>query len=101
MKLDLVVANARVYTMRPGRPAATRLGIWRGRVAGLDEELEGVDTARVVDAGGRTVLPGFVDAHTHLVWQGLSLGALDISAARGIDDALALVEAAARHAPPG
>jgi hypothetical protein len=101
VKLDLIVVNARVHTMSPSRPIATRLGIWRGRVAGLDEELEGVGTARVADAGGRTVLPGFVDAHTHLVWQGLSLGAPDISAARSIDDALALVEAAARHAPPG
>lgn len=55
MKLDLVVTNARVYTMDPDRPAATRLGIWRGRVAGLDEELEGTGMARVVDAGGRTV----------------------------------------------
>ncbi|HXR23535.1 MAG TPA: amidohydrolase [Acidimicrobiales bacterium] len=101
MNLDLVVFNARVYTMNPGRPTAKSLGIWRGRVAGLDEELEGVGTARLVDAGGRTVLPGFVDAHTHLVWQGLNLGAPDISAARGVDDALALVEAAARDAPPG
>ena len=101
MKLDLVVANASIYTMDPARPTATRLGIWRGRVAGLDEELEGVGTARVVDAGGRTVLPGFVDAHTHLVWQGLGLGALDISAARGVDDVLALIEVAAGQAAPG
>ena len=55
----------------------------------------------MVDAGGRTVLPGFVDAHTHLVWQGLSLGAVDISAAKGVDDALALVDMGARQAPPG
>ncbi|HTW06380.1 MAG TPA: amidohydrolase [Acidimicrobiales bacterium] len=101
MKLDLVVANARVYAMSPARPTATRLGIWQGRVAGLDEELAGVDAARVVDAGGRTVLPGFVDAHTHLVWQGLALGGLDISAARGINDALALIGSAARQAPLG
>jgi hypothetical protein len=70
-------------------------------VAGLDEELEGTDPAVVVDVGGRTVLPGFVDAHTHLVWQGLALGAVDISAARSVDDALALIEVAARQAPPG
>jgi predicted amidohydrolase YtcJ len=101
MKLDLVLANARVYTGSPGRPTATRLGTWHGRVAGLGEELEGTGTARVVDAGGRTVLPGFVDAHTHLVWQGLSLGAVDISAAKGVDDALALVDMGARQAPPG
>jgi hypothetical protein len=95
------VTNARIYTMSPDRPTATRLGVWRGRVVGVDEELEGVGTARAVDVGGRTVLPGFVDAHTHLVWQGLSLAAVDISAARGVEAALAVIEEAARRAPPG
>ncbi|HTT90358.1 MAG TPA: amidohydrolase [Acidimicrobiales bacterium] len=101
MKLDLVIDNARVHTMDPLRRTAARVGIWRGRVAGLDEEVEGDDAARVVNAGGRTVVPGFVDCHTHLVWQGLALGAVDISACRSVEDALEVVRAAALRAPSG
>jgi predicted amidohydrolase YtcJ len=101
MKLDLVIDNARVHTMDPLHPVAARLGIWRGRVAGLDEEVDGDDAARVVDAGGRTVLPGFVDCHTHLVWQGLALGTVDISACRSVDHALGVIRAAALRSPSG
>lgn len=70
-------------------------------MVGLDEEVEGVEAVQVIDAGRRTVLPGFVDAHTHLVWQGLSLGAVDISAARTIDDVLGIIDTAARRRPSG
>ncbi len=101
MKLDLVIDNARVHTMDPLRPMAARLGIWRGRVAGLDEEVDGDDAARVVDAGGRTVLPGFVDCHTHLVWQGLTLGTVDISASRSVEDALRVIRAAGLRSSSG
>lgn len=101
MRLDLLVHNAKVRTMDRGQPSATRLGVWGGRLVGLDQDVEGIEAARVVDAGGRTVLPGFVDAHTHLVWQGLQLGAVDISPARRVDDALGIISAAARQRPEG
>ena len=101
MKLDLVIDNARVRTMDRRRPAATRVGVWGGRVVGLDNEVEGIEATQAVDAGGRTVLPGFIDAHTHLVWQGLQLGAVDISAAGTVDDALGIIESAARVRSPG
>ena len=35
-----------------------------------DEIEKNVGDAEVVDAGGRVVMPGFVDAHTHLVFAG-------------------------------
>jgi predicted amidohydrolase YtcJ len=101
MKLDLVIDNARAHTMDPLHPVAARLGIWRGRVAGLDEDVDVDDAARVVDAGGRTVLPGFVDCHTHLVWQGLALGTVDISASRSVEHALGVIRAAALRSPSG
>ena len=40
------------------------------RVGASDEIEENVGDAEVVDAGGRVVMPGFVDAHTHLVFSG-------------------------------
>jgi len=41
-----------------------------GRIAALGRTVEIPADAEVVDAGGRVVLPGFVDAHTHLVFAG-------------------------------
>lgn len=68
---DLVIHNARVVTMNPDREIVDALAVTDGDIAavsGNDEVLArvGPDT-RVVDVEGRTVIPGFVDPHTHLL----------------------------------
>lgn len=94
--LDLIVENARIDTGDARRPRAGRLGVFHGRIVGLDEELGTVAARRRVDLGGRFVLPGFIDAHTHLVWQGRALGAVDLSGADSVEAALDTIAAAAR-----
>lgn len=79
---DLLVTHGRVVTCDgpPEAPPADRLGILDdgavavvdGRVAwvGPREELGAARAARTLDAGGRLVMPGLVDPHTHLVFAG-------------------------------
>ena len=93
MKLDLLLRNADIITMDERRPHATSLGVWQGRIVGLDDDLDGLDAAEVLDLGGATVTPGFIDAHCHTTWFGLGLGELDVSAARGLTQLYALLEA--------
>lgn len=67
---DLVLFNGRVVPMDTEEGEAEAVAIGGGRVlhVGSDAEilaLAGPETRRV-DLGGRTVLPGLVDAHTHL-----------------------------------
>ncbi|HSO32771.1 MAG TPA: amidohydrolase family protein [Labilithrix sp.] len=93
MKLDLLLRNADIITMDERRPHATSMGIWQGRVVGLDEDLFGLDAVEVLDLAGATVTPGFIDAHCHTTWFGLGLGELDVSAARGLNQLYALLEA--------
>ncbi|HAG61253.1 MAG TPA: amidohydrolase [Arthrobacter bacterium] len=93
MKLDLLLRNADIITMDDRRPHATSLGIWQGRIVGLDDDLDGVDAAEVLDLDGATVTPGFIDAHCHTAWFGLGLGEVDVSGARGLDPLYALLEA--------
>ncbi|SEE16854.1 hypothetical protein SAMN04488561_0596 [Jiangella alba] len=99
MELDLLVTGAQIVTMDPARPAASRLGVWRGRIAGLDEELDGLRARRTVDLGGATVLPGFVDAHSHLAWTGMAAGLVDLSGLRTRDAVLDAVRRAADAVP--
>ncbi|HKY75432.1 MAG TPA: amidohydrolase [Acidimicrobiia bacterium] len=87
--------------MDPAHPVAGSVGVWNGLVVALDGDAAAMAAARVVDAGGATVLPGFVDAHTHLCWAGLEAGATDISAASSIDEVLALISTAAAGAADG
>ncbi|MDQ0822840.1 putative amidohydrolase YtcJ [Arthrobacter sp. V4I6] len=93
MKLDLLLRNADIITMDGRRPHATSLGVWQGRIVGLDDDLDGLEAAEVLDLSGATVTPGFIDAHCHTTWFGLGLGELDVSAARGLNQLYALLEA--------
>ncbi len=66
---DLIVRNARVWTVDPANPTAEAVAIRDGRIVrvGYNDEvdlLRGIDT-RVIDADGHLVLPGFVDNHVH------------------------------------
>ncbi|MET4618787.1 putative amidohydrolase YtcJ [Arthrobacter sp. 2762] len=94
MKLDLLLRNADIITMDPARPMASSLGIWQGRIVGLDEDLDGLDALEVLDLGGVTVTPGFIDAHCHTTWFGLGLAELDVSGARGLDELYELLRGA-------
>lgn len=73
--IDLIVRNANVITVDPSRPSARALAISGDRFVAVGDErdivrLAGAST-RVIDAGGRTVIPGLNDSHTHLIRGGL------------------------------
>lgn len=61
--LDLKLVNGHFRTMDPRHPVAYRLGVWQGRIVGLDEAITDLPARRELDLGGATVLPGFVDDH--------------------------------------
>ncbi len=66
---DLILINADIRTMDMARPRAGALAIREGRIAVLGTTADiraAFPGARVIDAGGRLVLPGFQDAHIHL-----------------------------------
>ncbi len=67
---SLLIRNARVYTVDIDRPSAAVVAIEGQRIVwvGGDEgaaAMIGPDT-EVIDAGGATVLPGFIDSHNHV-----------------------------------
>lgn len=66
---DLVVTNARIYTVDPARPEAAAMAVEGGRIVYVGDaagamKLVGPKT-HIEDLGGRRVLPGLVDAHIH------------------------------------
>src|SRR5215813_5693047 len=79
---DLLLFNARVITMDPKHPAAEAIAIQQDRIAwvGSNAEARKIFGANVrsVDLHGATVLPGIIDAHTHLVELGKSLLRLNL-----------------------
>ena len=67
---DIVILNARVITMMRGMPFAEALAVTGKciKAVGDTETIKALVTpeTRVIDAGGSTVMPGFIDSHVHL-----------------------------------
>src|SRR3954467_13716752 len=102
---DLIVTNARIYTVDDTRPVVAAMAVRDGRIAftGSAREamaLKGANT-RMLDLGGRTVIPGMVDAHAHLLGLGQSLQTVNLVGTKSYDEVIARVVSFARHLPPG
>ncbi|MDQ6635633.1 MAG: amidohydrolase family protein, partial [Gemmatimonadota bacterium] len=102
---DLIVTNARIYTVDDARPVVAAMAVRDGRVQFIGSAreaaaLKGAAT-RVVDLDGRTVIPGMVDAHAHLLGLGQSLRTVNLFAAKSYDEVIARVVERARGLPPG
>ena len=68
---DLIIINARVHTVDPSMPSAQAVAVCGDRLGrvGSNEDVRATADAktRVIDAGGRLLVPGFNDAHVHLI----------------------------------
>src|SRR5207237_5240918 len=100
-----LLVNATVLTMDASLPVAQALAVKDGRiveVGGTDEVLWlREDDYEVVDLGGRTVVPGFVDPHNHFSIGAFEMLWADCRGARSVADVQRTLAAAARETPAG
>jgi predicted amidohydrolase YtcJ len=80
---DLVLTNAEIHTLTDPDGTAEALAVRDGEIVRVDSAyeidfLDGVDTT-TVDLAGRVLLPGFIDAHTHMTEVGKRLVHADLS----------------------
>ena len=105
MPTDIILKNANIITMDAARPRAELLAISDDSIFyvggnGEVERLTGKST-RVIDCAGKTVIPGFNDAHIHLFSLIKKLTSIDLSTARSIADIKKAIRKKAKTAPPG
>jgi predicted amidohydrolase YtcJ len=90
MAIDVIVTNASVLTMDGHRPRAEAIGISGNRISHLgrhaDVMREKGQATRIIDAGGGTVMPGFVEGHAHIFSGGAELEHLQLFAVRGFEE---------------
>ncbi|MEL7940018.1 amidohydrolase [Pseudomonas delhiensis] len=74
---DLILYNAKVFTAEPGQPLQQAVAIAGDKVlkVGSDQEVRALGDAhsRQVDLGGKLLMPGFIDSHSHSIFGGLEL----------------------------
>lgn len=96
--------NGRVFTASDEQEWAEAVAVDGDTITAVGRSADALAAAgpgaEVVDLAGRLVVPGFVDAHTHLVMMGEALGRVGLTDARSLDEIQARLRAA-RAADPG
>jgi hypothetical protein len=103
---DTILLNGKIVTADERNTIHQALAVRDGRIVALGKSaaikrLAGKQT-RVVDVGGRTVIPGLIDSHMHAIRAALSYGTeVHWFGTKSIEEALGSLRAAARAAKPG
>src|SRR4030088_1850056 len=71
---DLILKNGRITTLDRQHPEAKEVVVTGGRIVGVDNASESQSTpeTKVIDLGGRRVIPGLYDSHLHVIRGGLN-----------------------------
>ncbi len=102
---DLIITNAKVWTVDKAHPSAQAVAVLGDRIVAVGSNADvdvwrGHDT-KVIDAGGKLVLPGFNDAHVHFVSGGLQLESVQLNDATGKQEFVRRIAAQAKKTPKG
>ena len=103
---DTILINGKIVTLDSRSTMAMGLAITNGRIAaaGSNDEVRKLagPATRVIDLGGRTVIPGLIDSHLHAIRAALSFSTeVNWIGARSIEEGLGRIRAAARTMKPG
>src|SRR5688572_28056342 len=103
---DLVLLDGKIVTVDAQSATREALAVRDGKISsvGSTREIRALagPTTRVVELGGRTVVPGLIDSHLHAVRAALSFSTeVNWIGARSLREAMARISEAAKRRPPG
>ena len=103
---DLVLVNGKVVTLDPQLSVRESLAVRDGKIVALGSSADmrklAGPTTRIIDAAGRTVIPGLIDSHIHAIRAALSFSTeVNWIGARSLTEALGRLHAAAVRRPSG
>src|SRR5438445_5122450 len=101
----LIVTNAAVYTVDKQQPKAEAVAVIGDRIVAVgsraDIDLWRGPQTKVIDAGGKLLLPGFNDAHVHFIQGGAQLVQVDLVDAATPEEFAKRVAAQVANTPKG
>jgi predicted amidohydrolase YtcJ len=103
-KADLIINNAIIYCVDKNFQTAHAVAVKYGKVlaVGTSEKiLSSYASPTIIDAEGRFIYPGFLDAHSHYYGYSLSLQQFDLRGISSFDEILALLKKSENQFPGG
>jgi hypothetical protein len=102
---DLIIIHANIWTVDETHPKAQAVAVFGDRIiaVGSDADMEawrGPNT-KVIDAGGKLLLPGFNDAHVHFVSGGAQLDSVQLNDVTSPEEFVRRIAAQAKKTPKG
>jgi hypothetical protein len=102
---DLIITNAKVWTVDPAKPRAEAVAVVGDRIAAVGSAAEikkwaGPQT-KTLDAKGGSVLPGFIDSHVHFATGGFDLAGVQLKDAKTPEEFTRRIGEFAKKVPKG
>src|SRR5687768_13339990 len=102
---DLVIKNANIHTVSASQPKAQSIAVIGNKIVAVGSDADtkpyiGSKT-RVIDAGGKLIIPGFNDAHVHFMETGSQLSSVDLRDAKTPQEFVERIRAFAAKLPKG
>lgn len=101
-KAELVIHHAMIYTADGNFSTAEAMAINNGKIMAIgkeDEILQHYESDNMVDAEGKSIFPGFIDAHCHFTGFATDMWKCQLSGTRSFDDVLGRIKTYASNAP--
>ena len=90
MKADLILHNARIYTLEPAQPWAEAVACANGKILAVGREADILALAQpktqLIDASKRLILPGLIDAHIHFLQHAIRQHQVSLAGLRRFDE---------------
>lgn len=105
-KADLIIVDAKVYTMDGNRPEAQAIAIKDNKIIAVEKKFGKIEkyrdkNTRQINARGRTVIPGFNDSHTHFMGVGNIFSSIDLRNVHSSPEVVEKMEFYVKFIPKG
>lgn len=103
-KADLIIYNAKIYTVNDKFDIADAMAIKDGKILAVGNSAEirkQFSGKEEIDAAGKTIYPGFIDAHAHFYGYGQSLQSIDLRRTKSWEEVISRLKEFAKTHPDG
>jgi len=102
---DLVLLDGNIICVDPAKTTAQAVAAKNGQIiaVGSDEDISSLvgRKTEVIRLAGRSVIPGFIDAHCHVEWYGRDKRGVDLMSCKNGEEALNLIKRRVEQSKPG